>query len=37
MKKEISYLIILLFVVSMLAAGCGKTESAQTEKGSEVL
>lgn len=36
-KKEISYLIMLLFVVSMLAAGCGKTEPSQTEKGSEVL
>ena len=37
MKKEISYLIMLLFVVSMLAAGCGEIESAQAEKGSEVL
>lgn len=37
MKKEISYLIMLFFVVSMLAAGCGNTESAQTEKESEVL
>lgn len=37
MKKEISYLIMLLFAVSMLAAGCGETESTQTEKGSEVL
>ena len=30
-------LLILLFVVSILATGCGKTESAQTENGSEVL
>ena len=37
MKKEISCLIMLLFVFSMLTAGCGKTESAQTEKGSEDL
>ena len=37
MKKEISCLIMLLFVFSMLTAGCGKTESAQTEKESEDL
>lgn len=37
MKKEISCLIVLLFALSMLAAGCGKTELAQTEKGSEDL
>ena len=37
MKKEISHLIMLLLIVSMLAAGCGKTELAQTEKGSEGL
>lgn len=30
-------LIMLSFVVSMLAAGCGKTESAQIENGSETL
>lgn len=37
MKKEISCLIMLLFVFSMLTAGCGKTESARTEKGREDL
>lgn len=37
MKKVISHLIILLFIVSMLAAGCGETELAQTEKGNEDL
>ena len=37
MKKRMISLMMLLFVVSMPAAGCGKTESAQTEKGSEVL
>lgn len=37
MKKEISCLIMLLFVLSILTAGCGKTESAQTEKESEDL
>lgn len=35
MKKEISCIIMLLLIVSMLVAGCGKTEPAQTEKGSE--
>lgn len=37
MKKEINHLIMLLLIVSMLAAGCGRTEPAQTEKGSEGL
>ncbi len=37
MKKQISCLIMLLFVVSMLAAGCGKAESEQAEKRSEAL
>lgn len=37
MRKRISSLIILPFLVSMLAAGCGKTESVQTEGGNEVL
>lgn len=37
MKKEISHLIMLLLIVSMLAAGCGRTEPAQTGKGSEEL
>jgi hypothetical protein len=36
MKKEISCLIMLLFVFSMLTAGCGKTESAQTEKEEDL-
>lgn len=36
-KSKISCLIMLLFVVSMLAAGCGKAESGQAEKGSEAL
>ena len=37
MKKQKIGLIMLLFVVSILAAGCGKTKSAQTENGSETL
>lgn len=37
MKKQKISLMILLFVASILAAGCGKTESAQTENGSETL
>ena len=37
MKKQKISLLMLLFVVSVLATGCGKTESAQTENGSEVL
>ncbi|MCH5268568.1 MAG: linear amide C-N hydrolase [Lachnospiraceae bacterium] len=37
MKKQISHLIMLLFVVIMLAVGCGKTESAQTEKEGKDL
>ena len=37
MKKQKISLIMLLFVVSILAAGCGKTESKQTENGSETL
>ena len=37
MRKKIISWIILLFVMSMLATGCGKTESEQTKKGSEVL
>lgn len=37
MKKQIICLFILLFLLSMLAAGCGKTKSAQTEQGSEAL
>ena len=37
MKKQKISLMILLFVVSILAAGCGKTESVQTENGSETL
>ena len=37
MKKQKISLIMLLFVVSILAAGCGKTKSAQTENGSGTL
>lgn len=37
MKKPITNLIMLLYAVSMLAAGCGKTGSVQTEKESETL
>lgn len=37
MKKQKISLIVLLFVVSMLAAGCGKTESVQTEEGNVAL
>lgn len=37
MKKQRICVVILLFAVSMVAAGCGKTESEQTEQGSEAL
>ena len=37
MQKQMIGLIVLLFVVSILITGCGKTESAQTEKGSGTL
>ena len=37
MKKQKISLMILLFVASILAAGCGKTESVQTENGSGTL
>lgn len=37
MKNQKISLIMLLFVVSILAAGCGKAESEQAEKGSEAL
>lgn len=37
MKKQIISLILLLFAVSMLAAGCGKAESVQKENESETL
>lgn len=37
MKKQKIGLFMLLLVVSMLAAGCGKTESVKTENGSGSL
>lgn len=37
MRKRISSLLILPFLVSVLAAGCGKTGAVQTESGNEVL
>lgn len=36
-KQKISLIFVLLVISIMLAAGCGKTEPAQTEQGSEDL
>lgn len=37
MKKRRISLFVLLFIISILAAGCGKTEQVQSEKKSEAL
>lgn len=37
MKRQVISLVMLFFVLSVLAAGCGQTEQAQNEKESGVL
>lgn len=37
MKKQRNSLLMLLFAISILAAGCGKAEQVQSEKESKVL